>query len=56
MGRRLAWTVALIGVVVFAVVGLGLATTLGIGFMLMAFDPKGRALHDCLAGRIVLRR
>jgi uncharacterized RDD family membrane protein YckC len=31
------------------------ALTLGLGFLLSAFDPKGRALHDLLAGTVVVR-
>jgi uncharacterized RDD family membrane protein YckC len=31
------------------------ALTLGLGFLLAAFDPKGRALHDLLAGTVVVR-
>jgi uncharacterized RDD family membrane protein YckC len=27
----------------------------GLGFLLAAFDPKGRALHDLLAGTVVVR-
>ena len=29
--------------------------TLGLGFLVSAFDPKGRALHDWLAGTVVVR-
>ena len=29
--------------------------TLGLGFLLAAFDPQGRALHDWLAGTVVVR-
>jgi uncharacterized RDD family membrane protein YckC len=29
--------------------------TLGLGFLLAAFDPEGRALHDRIAGTIVVR-
>ena len=29
--------------------------TLGLGFLFAAFDPKGRALHDWLAGTVVVR-
>lgn len=29
--------------------------TLGLGFLITAFDPQGRALHDWLAGTIVVR-
>jgi uncharacterized RDD family membrane protein YckC len=29
--------------------------TLGLGFLLAAFDPQGRALHDRLAGTVVVR-
>jgi uncharacterized RDD family membrane protein YckC len=31
------------------------ALTLGFGFLLSAFDSKGRALHDLLAGTVVVR-
>jgi uncharacterized RDD family membrane protein YckC len=31
------------------------ALTLGLGFLLSAFDSKGRALHDLLAGTVVVR-
>ena len=29
--------------------------TLGLGFLVSAFDPQGRALHDWLAGTVVVR-
>ena len=29
--------------------------TLGLGFLFAAFDPQGRALHDWLAGTVVVR-
>lgn len=29
--------------------------TLGLGFLVAAFDPQGRALHDWLAGTVVVR-
>ena len=29
--------------------------TLGFGFLVAAFDPQGRALHDWLAGTVVVR-
>ena len=29
--------------------------TLGLGFLVAAFDPQGRALHDRLAGTVVVR-
>jgi uncharacterized RDD family membrane protein YckC len=29
--------------------------TLGLGFLLAAFDPQGRALHDWVAGTVVVR-
>jgi uncharacterized RDD family membrane protein YckC len=29
--------------------------TLGLGFLVSAFDPQGRALHDRLAGTVVVR-
>jgi uncharacterized RDD family membrane protein YckC len=29
--------------------------TLGVGFLFAAFDPQGRALHDWLAGTVVVR-
>ena len=29
--------------------------TLGLGFLLAAFDPQGRALHDRVAGTVVVR-
>jgi uncharacterized RDD family membrane protein YckC len=29
--------------------------TLGLGFLIMVFDPQGRALHDWLAGTVVVR-
>lgn len=36
--------------------GYALTTlTLGLGFLLSAFDSKGRALHDLLAGTVVVR-
>ena len=31
------------------------ALTLGLGFLLSAFDSKGRALHDLIAGTVVVR-
>src|SRR5919107_4137054 len=31
------------------------ALTLGLGFLISAFDSKGRALHDLLAGTVVVR-
>lgn len=38
------------------VVGYALtALTLGLGFLIAAFDSKGRALHDILAGTVVVR-
>lgn len=31
------------------------ALTLGLGFLISAFDSKGRALHDLIAGTVVVR-
>jgi uncharacterized RDD family membrane protein YckC len=31
------------------------AATLGLGFLLAAFNPRGRALHDFVAGTVVVR-
>lgn len=31
------------------------ALTLGLGFLLAAFNPRGRALHDLVAGTVVIR-
>jgi uncharacterized RDD family membrane protein YckC len=30
--------------------------TLGLGFLLPAFTPRGRALHDLIAGTVVVRQ
>ena len=35
--------------------GRRLITTFGLGFLLAAFHPQGRALHDLLAGTVVVR-
>jgi uncharacterized RDD family membrane protein YckC len=31
------------------------ALTLGLGFLISAFDSKGRALHDLIAATVVVR-
>jgi uncharacterized RDD family membrane protein YckC len=37
-------------------VGRALLRHLGLGFLFAAFDPQGRALHDWIAGTVVVRR
>ena len=54
--RRDGETLSIARALVRHVAGYALtALTLGLGFLIAAFDPKGRALHDLLAGTVVVR-
>src|SRR5258707_916308 len=51
-GARMAGgTAEKVGIIVTLIVGL-----LGLGFLIVTVSPTGRALHDLIAGTIVVRR